>query len=126
MKILVVDDEQDTRDLLVSMLGRCHAKVVAASSSAEAMALLREESPDAIISDVGMPDEDGYSFIQRVRQLPKEQGGQVPAIALTAYSRASDRRRALVAGFNMHVPKPIDPAELVVVLAAVTAFQRQR
>jgi CheY-like chemotaxis protein len=114
-----VDDEPDARDLLVSLLEQCGATVLVADSAAAALAVVPAQRPDLIISDVGMPGEDGYSLLEKVRALPSELGGQTPAIALTAYARAEDRTRALLAGFNMHVSKPIEPSELVVVVANV-------
>jgi CheY-like chemotaxis protein len=118
-KILVVDDEPDTRDLLKAGLGKCGAKVILAGSAAEAFAALEQEIPDILISDVGMPVEDGYELIQRLRALPAEQGGKIPAIALTAYARVEDRMQALRAGYQMHVPKPVELAELVAVAASL-------
>ena len=117
--ILVVDDEADTRDLLQNALETCGAVVRTAASAEQALALLSLEIPDIVVSDIGMPLEDGYGLIRRIRALPPERGGRVPAIALTAYARAEDRTRALLAGFKAHVPKPIDLAELLAVIGAV-------
>ncbi len=117
LRVLVVEDEPDARDLLVALLEQYHVVVRAASSAAEGLGRLAEWKPDVILSDVGMPVQDGYAFIQQVRSLPREDGGRTPAVALTAYARTEDRRRAMLAGFNIHVSKPIDPAELLVVLA---------
>jgi PAS domain S-box-containing protein len=119
LKILVVDDEQDTQALLRTSLSQCGAEVTVAGSVSEAFAAIGAAVPDVLISDIGMPDEDGYELIQRLRALPLESGGKVPAIALTAYARAEDRLRALRAGFQMHVPKPVELAELVTVVASV-------
>jgi len=119
MHILVVDDERDTRELLKAGLSRCGAEVTAAASAAEAIELMRGAVPDLLISDIGMPDEDGYSLMRRVRQLPAAVGGRVPAIALTAYARVEDRMQALRAGYQMHVPKPVELAELVTVAASL-------
>jgi PAS domain S-box-containing protein len=115
LKILVVDDEPDTRDMLKAGLGQCGAAVTAAASAAEALEAIENSAPDLIISDIGMPDEDGYELMRRVRQLPADAGGRVPAIALTAYARVEDRMNALRAGYQMHVPKPVELAELAAV-----------
>jgi signal transduction histidine kinase/ActR/RegA family two-component response regulator len=115
--VLVVDDEPDARDLLVSILENANAAVSVASSAKEALQLMSETRPDVLVSDIGMPIDDGYSLIKSVRALPASRGGRVPAVALTAYARMEDRTRALLSGFNMHVAKPIDPTELLVVIA---------
>ena len=119
LRVLVVDDEPDTRELLKVGLGRCGAEVSAAGSAGEALALMKAAVPDLLISDIGMPDEDGYALMRRVRQLQAEAGGRVPAIALTAYARTEDRMQALRAGYQMHVPKPVELAELVTVAASL-------
>jgi hypothetical protein len=113
LRILVVDDEPETLEMLAAVLSGCGAEVHTAASATDAFAELARWHPDLLISDIGMPGEDGYGFIQRVRALDPEQGGRVPALALTAYARVEDRVRVLSAGFQMHVPKPIEPAELV-------------
>ncbi|MCY1047598.1 response regulator [Corallococcus sp. bb12-1] len=120
LQVLVVDDEPDARELLSVVLESRGALVVTAASAREGFDKLRLFRPQVVLSDIGMPGEDGYSFIRRLRALPEDQGGHTPAIALTAFARMEDRTRALLAGFQMHVPKPIDPAELVSVLATVT------
>ncbi|MCA1566043.1 MAG: PAS domain S-box protein [Acidobacteria bacterium] len=117
--VLAVDDEPDTRDLLKAGLGQCGAVVTVVGSAAEALEAIAVKAPDLLISDIGMPDEDGYELIRRVRQLPAENGGKVPAIALTAYARVEDRMQALRAGYQMHVPKPVELAELVAVAASL-------
>jgi PAS domain S-box-containing protein len=119
LRVLVVDDEPDTRELLKVGLGRCGAEVSAVGSAAEAMEAIAKAAPDLLISDIGMPVEDGYELLRRVRGLPAEAGGQVPAIALTAYARVEDRMQALRAGYQMHVPKPVELAELVAVAASL-------
>jgi PAS domain S-box-containing protein len=119
LRVLVVDDEPDMRELLCAILERCGVHVETAGSAAAAMAALEKGRPDVLLSDIGMPDEDGYSLLRRVRELP-DALGRTPAIALTAYARSEDRTRALVAGFKAHVPKPIDPRELVAVLVSIT------
>jgi CheY-like chemotaxis protein/anti-sigma regulatory factor (Ser/Thr protein kinase) len=117
LRILVVDDEEDARDLLRTMLEHCNASVRTAASSQEALAKLRAEPPDVLITDIGMPNEDGYALIEQVRALRAEHGGRTPAVALTAYARSEDRTRALLKGFNHHVAKPVDPDELLAVIA---------
>ena len=120
LRVLIVDDEPDVRELLIAVLEGCRAEVFAASNAQDALALLQQQRPEVLISDIGMPGEDGYALIRQVRALPPEAGGKIPALALTAYARMEDRTRALLAGFQMHVPKPLDPTELVVVLANLT------
>jgi PAS domain S-box-containing protein len=119
MKVLIVDDEPDTRELLKMVLAQCGAEVKAAGSVAEALEAMITDAPDLLISDIGMPDEDGYELIRRVRELPAECGKRVPAIALTAYARVEDRMQALRAGYQMHIPKPVELAELVAVAASL-------
>jgi CheY-like chemotaxis protein len=119
MKILVVDDEADTRELLRQGLEYCGAIVSVAGSAAEAVEAIMAKTPDIVISDIGMPGVDGYDLIRQIRRLPAAKGGKVPAIALTAYTRTEDRLQALRAGYDMHVPKPVELAELVAVAASV-------
>jgi PAS domain S-box-containing protein len=120
LKVLVVDDEADTRKVLRTAFEQCGARVTTAPSAAQALALLTETGPDVLISDIGMPEEDGYELISKVRALPVEEGGKIPAVALTAYARAEDRLRALRAGYQMHVSKPVELAELVAIVARLT------
>jgi PAS domain S-box-containing protein len=117
LRLLVVDDEADTRTLLKAVLERCGASVVAVASAGEALAALKETRPDVLISDLGMPEEDGYTLIKKVRALSPEDGGQTPSAALTAYARVEDRMKVLRAGFQIHIPKPVEPAELITVVA---------
>jgi CheY-like chemotaxis protein len=117
--VLAVDDEPDARDLIKRVLERCGARVFLASSAREALGLVTNERPDMIVSDIGMPDEDGYEFIRKVRSLPAEDGGRTPAAALTAFARAEDRTRALRAGYQTHVAKPVEPTELTAVVASL-------
>jgi PAS domain S-box-containing protein len=119
LRILVVDDEADSRRLVCVVLEQCGAEVVTAGSAAEALSELQNASFDVLVSDVGMPEVDGYMLIGRVRALPGEKGGRVPAIALTAYARVEDRVRALSAGFQSHLSKPIEPVELIAVVASL-------
>jgi CheY-like chemotaxis protein len=117
LHVLVVDDEQDARELLVTVLERCGAAVVAVATAKEALAALAKRRPDILVSDIGMPDEDGYDLIRKVRLLTEEQGGSLPAVALTAYAGREDRQRALEAGFQMHLSKPVDPTELAATIS---------
>jgi CheY-like chemotaxis protein len=127
MRVLIVDDEEDVRALLSLTLHGYGAESKAVASGKEALDWLNRQTPDAtfdvLICDIGMPDEDGYSLIRKVRALTPESGGSIPAIALTAYGRAAERVRALEAGFQMHVVKPVEPDELVaVILSLVKRF----
>ncbi|MEG4235807.1 ATP-binding protein [Microcoleus sp. Pol11C3] len=123
LKILVVDDEADARELLSTILQKYGADVLAVASVKEALTIIEtatDRSPDVLVSDIGMPDEDGYSLIRKLRQVEAQRGGRLPAIALTAYARNDDRRQALLAGFQIHLTKPVDAAELVAVVASLT------
>jgi CheY-like chemotaxis protein len=113
LKVLVVDDEADSRELVQSVLTDAGAEAVTASSAGEGLALVKSLRPDVIVSDIGMPERDGYEFIRDVRSLGTAEGGRTPAIALTAFARSEDRTRAMLAGYQVHVAKPIDPQELV-------------
>lgn len=117
VEVLIVDDEQDTLSMLAVMLTEYRAKVQTASSASEALEVLQWYKPDVLVSDLAMPDEDGYSLIGKVRALAEEDGRRIPAVALTAYVRIEDRVRALSAGFNMFVPKPVEPSELIMAIA---------
>jgi PAS domain S-box-containing protein len=119
LKVLVVDDEADTRELIREVLKECDAEVILSRSVAEALEALEQHKPDILISDLGMPEEDGYSLITKIRALPYERGGHIPAAALTAYARTEDRMRVLRSGFQFHLPKPVDSAELVTVVASL-------
>ncbi len=113
VKTLVVDDEVDARDLLRTLLTDAGSEVMTAPSVAAAFEVLAHFSPDVLVSDIGMPDENGHSFLQRLRQFVPEAGGDIPAIALSAYARSEDRDRAIAAGFTVHLGKPVSPEELV-------------
>jgi PAS domain S-box-containing protein len=136
VSVLIVDDQVEARELLTRALGNYGAQVTAVSSGVEALAFLSDppggERPDALILDIAMPDEDGYAVLKKVRELEAAQGAeadQIPAIALTAYGRSEDRLRALQEGFQMHVAKPVEPAELAVVIESLTsrrAWDRRR
>jgi signal transduction histidine kinase/CheY-like chemotaxis protein len=116
--VLVVDDEPDARDLLLRTLADSEADVVTASSAAEGVEAVRRQRPDVLLSDIGMPEADGYEFIRQVRALGEEYR-RIPAVALTAFARSEDRRRSMLAGFQMHLSKPVEPAELVAVVASL-------
>jgi PAS domain S-box-containing protein len=113
VRVLIVDDEADTRELLLTVLTNAGAAVDCAASAASAFDALQRFHPHVLVSDVGMPDEDGYAFMQRVRTLPPNRSGMVPSIALTAYTRSTDRSKALSAGFSAHLAKPVNVADLV-------------
>ncbi|WZO99003.1 PAS domain S-box protein [Isosphaeraceae bacterium EP7] len=117
LKVMVVDDEPDARQLLRRVLEGCLAEVTEASSAEDALSNLESSVPDLIISDIGMPVQDGYEFIRRVRTLHTAK--DLPAVALTAFARAEDRKRALLAGFQRHIAKPVDPAQLTAVVAGL-------
>jgi signal transduction histidine kinase/DNA-binding response OmpR family regulator len=121
LRILVVDDDPDALELIRVLLESCKIVVQTASNAADAFAVVRSLSIDAMVSDIAMPAEDGLSLIRRVRILSREEGGRTPAVALTAYARLEDRTKALRAGFNSHVAKPVEPSELLAVLASLTA-----
>ena len=117
MRVLVVDDQADTRDFIATVLEQCQAEVQAVASVQEALQVITQWKPDVLVSDIGMPQEDGYSLIRQVRSQPPELGGNIPAAALTAYARAEDRMRAIQEGYQLHLPKPIEAAELATVVA---------
>ena len=118
-KVLVVDDELDARELVRTVLVTAKAEVVTAASVDEALAMLGAARPDVIVSDIGMPERDGYQLMRAVRRLPAEAGGKTPAVAMTAFARSEDRMRAMLAGFQVHVAKPIEPYELIVIIASL-------
>ena len=120
LRILVVDDEPDAREILRRVLGSANAQVRTAASAQEAMTQIREFRPDVLVSDIGIPGEDGYALLRRVRALSPTEGGRIPAIALTAFARAEDRSRTLNAGFQVHLAKPVQAADLLASIAALT------
>ncbi len=120
LRVLVVDDEPDARQLITTVLEQYGAQVMAVASAFEALLAVPQFHPDILVSDIGMPQEDGYALIRKLRTLSQEQGGRIPAVALTAYARAEDRTQALLAGFQLHVPKPVNPTELAAVVANLT------
>jgi CheY-like chemotaxis protein len=117
IEVLVVDDDPDAVELLRAILGAAGASVRTAASAAEALQQLDARVPQVVVSDIEMPGDNGYVLVQRLRQRPREAGGGLPVVALTAYSGLRERIRALEAGFDMHLPKPVDPVELTAVLA---------
>lgn len=128
LRVLVVDDEEDARELLRAFLGQCRAQVLAVSTAAEALQAMEEFKPHVLVSDIGMPGEDGYELIKQVRakeRADKKKVGRIPALALTAYARVEDRMRALRAGYQMHLPKPVDPVELAAVISSLAGFVKE-
>jgi CheY-like chemotaxis protein len=125
LRVLIVDDEADARDLLTTILEHSGAQVTAAASAGEALSLVLQSRADVLVSDIAMPKVDGYALIRQVRELGAERGGDIPALALTAYARDSDRTLALEAGFQVHLPKPYDPDELVRVVARLAGCKQK-
>lgn len=119
IKVLAVDDEPDARMLLEAMFEQCGAEIETCSSAAEALEMIEKFNPDVLVSDIGLPGEDGYSLIRKIRHLEESNGKRLPAVALTAFARTEDRVQALAAGYNMHVPKPVEPAELALVISSL-------
>jgi PAS domain S-box-containing protein len=124
LRVLVVDDETDAREMLAFVLSQCRAEVRAAASAEEALAMLEDFNPHVLVSDIGMPEQDGYDLIRKVRAQEKiAKQKPIPAIALTAYTRIEDRMQALSAGFQTHIPKPVEPAELAAVIASLSQWE---
>lgn len=119
VRVLVVDDDTENLELIVFILEQHSMEVRAVKSAKEALAVFTQWQPDLLLSDIGMPEVDGYTLIRQIRALPKEQGGLVSAIALTAYAGDNNRQQVLSAGFQEHVSKPVDPTELVLAIARV-------
>lgn len=119
VSVLVVDDDRDARELIARILTDCHARVRIAASAREAFDALRADLPDLLISDLGMPEVDGFELLSWVRSLGRDRGGLLPAVALTAFARSEDRLRALEAGFNSHISKPVEPSELIAAVASL-------
>ena len=122
--VLVVDDDPEALHLIATLLAERGARVRTVASAAEALSALEEERPDVLLSDIEMPGQDGYALMRTIRALPDERGGRIPAAALTAYARAEDRMQALLAGFHLHMPKPVQPAELAAVVASLAGRTR--
>jgi CheY-like chemotaxis protein len=116
LRILLVDDDVDTREAVASVLAESGAEVTALGCAPDALAALRCEVPDVLVSDIAMPGMDGHRLMRRIRELAAERGGSIPAIALTAYASPADRTQALLAGYQVFLPKPFDPVELVTLI----------
>ncbi len=121
LRVLIVDDDADTRELLTVILAENGVQASAVATVREALDALQNLKPHVLVSDIGMPEEDGYDLIRQLRALVPEQGGRIPAVALTAYAREDDRIQALSAGFQMHIPKPIEPLQLLAVVASLAS-----
>jgi CheY-like chemotaxis protein len=121
LRVLVVDDDTDALDLALVILTAAGAVARGSTSAADALDTIRAWHPDILVSDIEMPGEDGYWLIHKVRALSEAEGCRTPAVALTAYGRTQDRVRSLSAGYNMHVPKPVDPGELTAIIASVAS-----
>jgi CheY-like chemotaxis protein len=119
ISVLVVDDEADTRDFVAFLLEQSGAKVTSVASASEALAALTEFKPDLLLSDIGMPEIDGYMLMQQIRNLPPHQGGKILAIALTAFAGEINHQQALSAGFQRHLSKPVEPDNLIEVIATL-------
>jgi hypothetical protein len=125
LRVLLVDDNTGTLEMVTTVLKYCGAEVRNTPSAADALEMLQQWKPDLLLSDVAMPDKDGYWLIAKVRELEKERGGRIPAVALTAYARVEDRARVLTAGFDMFVPKPLQLPELLATLASLVSTESQ-
>lgn len=126
VRVLVVEDDADARELIQRVLSSCKAEVLSATRAIQALDLLRERRPTVLVSDIGMPEMDGYEFIRKVRRLAPDEGGQTPAIALTAFARSEDRTRAMIAGYQIHLSKPIEPQELLATVASLSGRTTSR
>ncbi len=124
--VLVVDDENDSREIVEFLLEQAGAEVTTTASAKEALAALEHFKPDILVSDIGMPDMDGYMLMSQVRLLPPNQGGTIPAIALTAYAGELNQQQALAAGFQRHITKPIEPQELIKAITSLRPLLRER
>jgi CheY-like chemotaxis protein len=117
LRVLVVDDEADARELVGTMLRQYGIEVTEVASASEGLEALRRLKPNVLISDIGMPLEDGYALMRKVRALAADDGGAIPAVALTAYAREEDQKNAIAAGFQQHLPKPVNPVKLLEIIA---------
>ncbi|SHL71846.1 PAS/PAC sensor hybrid histidine kinase [Nitrosospira sp. Nsp11] len=125
VKVLVIDDEQDARELIKEVLTLFQADVITVATAAAGLEILKNQRPDVIVSDIGMPEKDGYQFIREVRSLPATDGGKTPAIALSAFAHSEDRTRAITAGYQMHLSKPVESHELVAAIKNLTGLMRK-
>ncbi|MGA9377939.1 MAG: response regulator [Phormidium sp.] len=120
LKVLVVDDDPDSRDLVAFLLQEYGMEVIVVASAVEVLKTLASTQPDLLLCDIGMPDMDGYMLMRQIRSMPAEQGGQIPAIALTAYAGESNQQQALKAGFQWHLAKPVEPMDVISVIIELT------
>ena len=125
LRVLVAEDDREAALLTETILAGAGADVLTCVSASSTLEMLQKWRPDVLVSDLEMPGEDGYSLIQRVRALARSDGGETPAVALSAYGRPQDRLRAVTAGFSMHVPKPVDPGELTAIVAGLAGRQER-
>ena len=126
VRVLIVDDDSDTRQMLKAVLSECQAEVITAASAAEAIKEIEQRKPDVLVSDLGMPEQDGYELIKQVRETESaDHTARIPALALTAYAKAEDRVRALAGGYQVHLAKPVEPAEFVLVVANLAGRAQQ-
>ncbi len=123
IRVLIVEDDVETRDILAAILERAGFSYRVATRASEALTVLDDWQPDVIVSDIGMPDMDGYAFVRQLRARPAAQGGHIPALALSAFARAEDRELALRSGYQAHIAKPVEPADLVKAIATLTGHQ---
>jgi CheY-like chemotaxis protein len=126
VRVLLVEDDPDNREVLRTLLEQHQASVAAVGSAREALETLRSARPSILVSDIGLPDIDGYELIRRVRQLDPNAGGRIPAIALTAHASSDDRTKALRAGYQAHIAKPVEPRELVANIVSLSGLMSQR
>jgi len=121
----VVDDDSDTCDMIRAVLEQCGGVVHTATDAEAALDAFSDWKPDVLISDIGLPEVDGYELLRRIREYEKRAGGKVPAVALTAFARIEDRVKALAAGYQMHVAKPVEPGELLTIVASLAGFMER-
>ena len=126
MRVLIIDDDRDARELIHKMLAQQQAEIITAANAMEGLLILKSQMPDVVISDIGMPEKDGYQFIREVRRLPAIHGGETPAIALSAFAHSEDRTRAIMAGYQMHLSKPVESKELIASINNLVGGKRQR
>ncbi|MBA4141983.1 MAG: response regulator [Nitrosospira sp.] len=125
IQVLVIDDEADSRELIHEILTKCKAEVTTAASAEEGLQIMKTHRPDVIISDIGMPGKDGYQFIREVRTFPAVQGGEIPAIAFTAFARSRERTKAMNAGYQTYLSKPVEPQELIATIRTLTKWMHK-